>query len=108
MWKIMHVSVPNLDTFQFGVHSNLAANQFESSVDMRLTEDWHIELVGDVVRPAIGEGDMKFKLVVPAIVILMIANFPVLAKNTRPFFLRTAVTMNGAEVPAGIYDLSWE
>ncbi len=51
---------------------------------------------------------MKFKLVVPAIVILMIANFPVLAKNTRPFFLRTAVTMNGAEVPAGIYDLSWE
>jgi hypothetical protein len=51
---------------------------------------------------------MKFKLVVQTIVILLFAGFPACAKNSRPFFLRTAVTMNGAEVPAGIYDLSWE
>jgi hypothetical protein len=51
---------------------------------------------------------MKFKLVVPAIVILLLASFPAQAKNSRLFLLRTAVTLNGAEVPAGIYDLSWE
>jgi hypothetical protein len=51
---------------------------------------------------------MKFKLVVPATVILLLASFSVHAKNSRPFFLRTAVTLHGAEVPAGIYDLGWE
>jgi hypothetical protein len=75
---------------------------------MRLTEDWYVERAGDVVRPATREWDMKFKLVVPAILILLLASFPVHAKNSRPFFLRTAVTLNGAEVPAGLYDLSWE
>jgi hypothetical protein len=52
---------------------------------------------------------MKFKFVVRTIVILLLVSFPVLAKNSRrPFSLQTAVTMNGAEVPAGIYELSWE
>ena|SRR5437868_10234154 len=52
---------------------------------------------------------MKFKFVVPVIAILLLSNLPVFAaKNTRPFFLRTTATLDGAEVPAGIYDLSWE
>ena len=51
---------------------------------------------------------MKFKLVVPAIVILLFSNLAAVAKNTRPFLLPTGVTLDGAEVPAGIYDLSWE
>ena len=51
---------------------------------------------------------MRFKIVVQAIVIVLLITFPAHAKTSRPFFLRTAVTMNGAEVPSGIYDLSWE
>jgi hypothetical protein len=52
---------------------------------------------------------MKVKTIVPAIVILLLSSFPVQAKNnSRPFYLRTTVTMNGAEIPAGIYDLTWE
>jgi hypothetical protein len=51
---------------------------------------------------------MKFKLVVQAIVILLFVTLPARANNSRPFFLRTTVTMNGAEVPAGFYKLSWE
>ena len=51
---------------------------------------------------------MKFKIVVQTMVILLFVSFPAWANNSHPFFLRTAVTMNGAEIPAGIYDLSWE
>jgi hypothetical protein len=52
---------------------------------------------------------VKFRSVVQTIVILMLVSFSAYAKNTRhPFFLRTTVTMNGAEVPAGNYELSWE
>jgi hypothetical protein len=75
---------------------------------MRLTEDWYIEHAGDVIKPAIGERDMKFKLVVAATMILLLASFSAHAKNSRPFYLRTAVTLNGAEVPADLYNLSWE
>jgi hypothetical protein len=75
---------------------------------MRLTEDSYVEHAGDVLISAIGEWGMKFKLVVPAILILLLASFPAHAKNSRRFFLRIAVTLNGAEVPAGLYDLSWE
>ena len=52
---------------------------------------------------------MKSRYVVQTIVILLLASFAADAKNSRhPFFLRTTVTMNGAEVPAGNYELSWE
>jgi hypothetical protein len=52
---------------------------------------------------------MKFKFLLPVVVILLFSNLPAFAaKNTRPFFLRTTVTLDGAEVPAGIYVLSWE
>ena len=50
---------------------------------------------------------MKFKLAVQTIVILLFVSFPARANKSRPFFLRTTVTLNGAEVPAGLYDLSW-
>ena len=52
---------------------------------------------------------MKFKLNVCTITILLLVSFSADAKNSRhPFFLQTTVTMNGAEVPAGVYELSWE
>ena len=51
---------------------------------------------------------MKFKLVVQTIAILLSVSFPACANNSRPFFLRTAVAMNGAEIPPGLYVLSWE
>jgi hypothetical protein len=52
---------------------------------------------------------MKFKLNMCAVTILLLVHFSAYAKSSRhPFFLRTTVTMNGAEVPAGNYELSWE
>jgi hypothetical protein len=51
---------------------------------------------------------MKFRFVVQTFVILLFVSLPVRANTSRPFFLQTAVTMSGAEVPAGLYDLSWE
>ena len=51
---------------------------------------------------------MKFKLVIQTIVILLLVSFTARANESHPFFLRTAVTMNGAEVPAGLYYLSWD
>jgi hypothetical protein len=51
---------------------------------------------------------MKFRFVLQTIVILLLVSFPAGANTLRPFYLQTAVTMNGAEVPAGNYDLSWE
>ena len=51
---------------------------------------------------------MKFKLVIQTIVILLLVGFLARANESRPFFLQTAVTMNGAEVPAGLYYLGWD
>jgi hypothetical protein len=52
---------------------------------------------------------MKPKLKVCTITILFLVSFSAYAKSPRrPFFLPTTVTMNEAEVPAGIYELSWE
>ena len=51
---------------------------------------------------------MKFRFVVQTFVILLFVSFPARANTSRPLFLKTAVMMNGAEVPAGLYDLSWE
>jgi len=57
----------------------------------------------------LGEPRMKSKLNVFATTILLLVSFSAYAATPRrPFFLRTTVTMNGAEVPAGIYELSWE
>jgi hypothetical protein len=50
---------------------------------------------------------MKRKVV--GILFLLVTNFPIWAEpNSRPFFLSTAVTLNGVEVPSGLYDLKWE
>jgi hypothetical protein len=52
---------------------------------------------------------VKFRSVAQTIVILLLISFSAYAKTSRrPFFLQTTVTMNGAEVPAGVYELSWE
>lgn len=53
---------------------------------------------------------MKIKAAVLTTMILLGVGFPVLAKKNppRPFRLRDAVTLNGAQVPAGIYELTWE
>jgi len=52
---------------------------------------------------------VKFRSVVRTILIVLIVSFPARANNSRrPFYLQTTVTMNGAEVPAGNYELSWD
>ncbi len=52
---------------------------------------------------------MKFKPSVCATMLLLLVSFSAYAKNVRrPFILQTAVSMNGAEVPAGAYELSWD
>ena len=52
---------------------------------------------------------MKFRSVAQTIVILLLISFSAYAKTSRrPISLQTTVTMNGAEVPAGVYELSWE
>jgi hypothetical protein len=51
---------------------------------------------------------MKTKRTVFVFVVLLIASLPAYAGNSRPFFLRSSVTVNGAVVPAGVYQLSWE
>ena len=53
---------------------------------------------------------MKIKFAVLTTLILLAASSPVLAKKnpSRPFMLHDAVTLNGAQVPAGIYELTWE
>jgi hypothetical protein len=52
---------------------------------------------------------MKLRTVVPAIAFLLLAGFPVWAKkNSKLFYMGVVATMNGAEIPVGIYDLRWE
>jgi hypothetical protein len=52
---------------------------------------------------------MKKALLLP-VLILFLVSAPVWAKKNppRPFQLRDAVLLNGAEVPAGKYELTWE
>ena len=52
---------------------------------------------------------MKIKQAVSIFfVILLAASLPVCASNSRPFLLRSSVTINGAVIPPGEYQLSWE
>jgi len=53
---------------------------------------------------------MKITAATFAILIFLAASAPVPAKKNpaRPFFLQTTVTIDGAEVPPGIYDLTVE
>jgi hypothetical protein len=54
-------------------------------------------------------GAMKKALLAPTL-ILFLAVGPVWAKKIppRPFQLREAVLLNGADIPAGTYELTWE
>jgi hypothetical protein len=60
-------------------------------------------------RPDHGE-NMKRNIVVFTALILLAASIPAHAKKNPPraFQLRDVVTLNGAQVPAGIYQLTWE
>jgi hypothetical protein len=53
---------------------------------------------------------MKIRAAVLTSLVLLAAGFPVLARKNppRPFTLRDAVTLNGAQIPAGMYELTWE
>ena len=53
---------------------------------------------------------MKIKAAALTTLILLAASFPVQAKKNpgRPFFLTTPMTMNGAEIPEGMYQLTLE
>ena len=53
---------------------------------------------------------MKIKTAVLITLMLLAASFPVPAKKNpaRPFFMPTPVTMDGAEIPGGMYELTLE
>jgi hypothetical protein len=53
---------------------------------------------------------MNTKVVALAILLLLGASVPAQAKKVppRPFFLRTPVTLNGAEIQEGLYELTLE
>lgn len=53
---------------------------------------------------------MNIKAVALTTWILLAMSFPASARKNpaRPFFLETPVTMNGAEIPEGMYELSVE
>ena len=52
---------------------------------------------------------MKIKQTVSILfLILLAASSPVYANNSRPFIFPSPVTINGAVIPAGEYQLSWE
>jgi len=53
---------------------------------------------------------VKAKAIAFALLILLAVNFPAWAhkNSSRPFFLRTDAVMNGMEIPAGMYELTWE
>src|SRR5579863_5032771 len=54
--------------------------------------------------------EMNTKVVALAILLLLGASVPAQAKKVppRPFFLRTPVTLNGAEIQEGLYELTLE
>jgi hypothetical protein len=53
---------------------------------------------------------MKINSVALATLVLLALSFPVSARKNppRPFFLETPVTLNGAEIPEGMYELRVE
>lgn len=53
---------------------------------------------------------MKFKAIVPVLLIFMTVNVSARARknDSRQFFLRNDAVMNGVEIPAGMYELTWE
>lgn len=53
---------------------------------------------------------MKIRVAGLTMLLLLAATFPALAKKNppRPFRLRDEVILNGAQIPAGIYELTWE
>jgi hypothetical protein len=54
--------------------------------------------------------EMNTKVAAFAVLLLLGASVPARAKKIppRPFFLQTPVTLNGAEIPQGLYDLTLE
>jgi hypothetical protein len=53
---------------------------------------------------------MKIKAAALTTLILLAASFPILARKNppHPINLHADVTLNGASVPQGIYDLTWD
>jgi hypothetical protein len=98
---------------QFGLRTKLVANQFESGLDFADKENRVIKQGCRGRRSCRGpesSGEMKIKAAALATSILLAASFSFAAKKKppRPFQLRDVVILNGAQVPAGIYELTWE
>jgi hypothetical protein len=53
---------------------------------------------------------VKVKAILAALCIFLVASLPTWAKYNPPLrlLLQNNITMNGVEVPAGSYDLTWE
>ena len=52
---------------------------------------------------------MRRAMLLPVLILLFASN-PISAKKIqpRPFLLQDVVILNGAQVPAGVYELTWE
>jgi hypothetical protein len=101
-----------LASSQFGLRANLVADQFESGLHFLRSEDGEVQNirgVHDLFKPQGRERAMKKALLLPALVLLLASTRVWGKKNPpRPFLLRDVVILNGAQVPAGTYELTWE
>src|ERR1700694_2514457 len=89
------------------MRTNLAANQFEPCLVSSMKQDRESNAV--VHRQQMEGMNMKTNQAVSLLfVILLAASLPVCASNSHSFALRSSVTINGAVIPPGIYQLSWD
>jgi hypothetical protein len=105
---------PKLASIQFGSRANLVRNQFESGLDSAHGENRNNErgcpmAISIGRRSKLEQGEeMNIKAATITILLLLAAISPATAKKNqaRLLFLETPVTMNGAEIPRGIYELT--
>jgi hypothetical protein len=101
----------NLAAGQFGMRAILVANQIESGVHFPRGEygkkSKHAAHSQFISVP--GRQSMKKLILLPVMFLLFSSNLTVAGKKPlRPFFLKDVVVLNGAQVPAGVYELTWE
>jgi hypothetical protein len=103
-----------LASVQFGPRAILVRNQFESGLDSADRENRTIERSSPMAIPIgrrnkLKEGEeMKIKVVLITVLLLLAANSPATAKKnqTRLLLLESPVIVNGAEIPRGVYELT--
>jgi hypothetical protein len=105
---LQEANAPKLAACQIGADSNLAASQFESGVVHGRRQDEQAKgpapRVGLMRRRKAAMKSRSFVLVVA----ILVASVSAYAKliPLRPFFFEQGITLNGVEIPHGMYSLS--